>query len=252
MRFPHRLLLAAIPFLLAACGGGTVATPEPEEIRIGTTPAFLEQATRWVTAYNGEHPGHTVGLIMVAPSDVKAALKEGRIDIIIYGGTPEDGWFATPLLTDGIALIIHPSAGVRDIGFGELAGIFSGTTMNWEALEGDDLPVEPIIPLPGDDVRQAFSDQVLEGGGFSSSAFIGPNPGAIQILVEETRGGIGFLPSTGLTGNQGIVSIDGVRPSRKNIREGAYPLRLEILAASLEEPAGDGRAFLSWIQARED
>lgn len=48
-----------------------------------------------------------------------------------------------------------------------------------------------------------------------------------------------------------LLALDGVKPTKKNIAKGIYPLFRPLFLMTKGEPAGDVRDFLDWILSDE-
>jgi phosphate transport system substrate-binding protein len=177
------------------------------------------------------------------------AVEGGTADVIVAGTQPPQGWFATPLSLEGVAVVVHPTNSIRSLNQEDLEALFNGDIDSWTELGGEDLPVQPVIPLQGDETRELFNTQVLEGNGFSPDAIIAPSPLAMVTMVTEDEGAIGFLPLSQATDVVRVVRVDEVLPQITTVGDGRYPLRIEILALSPEQPRGATHEWLAWLQA---
>jgi len=122
--------------------------------------------------------------------------------------------------------------------------------MNWDELEMAPGPVELVIPLRGDAVRNKFKEVILKDEAYSTGAYLGPTPAAVVELVENTPGAIGFLPLS-YTGVEDLyIAVDGTPPTISNVLQGKYVLGFDLVAIALDEPSGDARLFLQWIQEK--
>ena len=83
---------------------------------------------------------------------------------------------------------------------------------------------------------------------FDPSAIVGSTPDAVLELVKLEPGAIGFIPAWRLEQGVNSVTIAGVEPRKETLESGAYPLWVDILAISPEEPVGLLRDFLVWLQ----
>jgi ABC-type phosphate transport system substrate-binding protein len=140
---------------------------------------------------------------------------------------------------------------VKDLDQEELMALFSGRIVNWDELEMAPGPVELVIPLRGDAVRNKFKEVILMDESYSTGAYLGPTPAAVVELVESTPGAIGILPFS-FTGVEDLyVAVDGTPPTISNVLRGRYVLSFDLVAIALEEPSGDARLFLQWIQEEQ-
>ncbi len=250
MRF-HRLsrysLLAL--FVLGACAAPATQTPSPEAAYVGTTPAYEEWLKSHVRTYWEVEPGNgVIPLIYPHPEGIKA-IDQNELELFITASSPPEGWFATPLLEDAIAILVSEEIQMDGLDLHQLYEIFYGDVENWSAYDGGELFIQPIIPLEGDEIRTAFERQVLNGARFTSNALIAPHPQAAIAMTEDNPGSIALVPLTSLTNQHTALAIEGVRLSETTIASGKYPLTINLIATSPKEPVGVMRQFLGWLQA---
>jgi ABC-type phosphate transport system substrate-binding protein len=88
----------------------------------------------------------------------------------------------------------------------------------------------------------------MPGSPVSSSALLAPDPAAVLSLVAEDAGAIGYLPLSQVTEEVRVARIDGILPGASTIADGRYPLRLTVLATAPQEPSGQVRDWIGWLQ----
>jgi DNA-binding transcriptional LysR family regulator len=234
---------------LIACTPTPAATPTVSITRVITTPAFESLVTHWALEYLDAQDLARIELRVLPIEGALDATEDGTVDVVIAGTQPPQGWFVTPLSLEGIAVIVHPTNSIRSITQEDLAALFNGDIESWVELDGEDLPVQPVIPLPGDEIREYINVQVLEGSDFSPDAYLAPTPLAMVEMVTKDEGAIGFMPLTQVTDVVRILRIDGILPQSATVDDGRYPLHIEILAFAPERPGGVTYEWLAWLQA---
>jgi len=243
------ILLAAAASYLGACAPAATPTPTPVVQQVIRTPAFADLVKTWFDGYLQVNPDPFITLVSQPPETALASLEGGAGDVVIGGLTPPAGWFATPLSEDGIVVVVHPDLRLRDLSIDELAAIFTGRMSSWESLADIDLQIQPVIPLPGDEVRAAFQSTVMSGQRFTNNALLGPTPAAVLQLVDENEGAVGFLPYSAVDKKVRTIRVEGTLPGPATIRNGRYPLPISIMAIAPQEPSGEVRAWLAWLQS---
>lgn len=235
--------------VLAACATTPTATPTPPLIRVATTSAFEGLVTEWVIEFMETQDIGRIDLRVLPLDEALKVVEEGAVDVVVAGVQPPRDWFATALSIEGIAVVVHPANSIRSMNVEDLASLFNGDIDSWAELGGEELRVQPVIPLPGDETRGYFNAQVLADSGFSPGALLAPSPLAMTAMVSEDEGAIGYLPLSQVTDAVRIVRLDGVIPTTTNVQDGGYALQMEILALAPEEPVGATRMWLAWLQA---
>jgi DNA-binding transcriptional LysR family regulator len=107
-------LLWTIPLtaIFAACAGPASTAREPP--RLVSQPYFEAVLVDWALAYRAE-------LAEPLPFDLATATQEegvemvedGEAELLVSSGDPPQGWFATPLGPQAMAVIVHPDNPVR-------------------------------------------------------------------------------------------------------------------------------------------
>ncbi len=243
------VLLAVAASYLGACAPAATPTPAPVVEQVIRTPAYADLVKTWFDGYLQVNPDSFISLANQPPETALASLEDGIGEIIIGGLTPPAGWFATPLSEDGIVVVIHADLRLRDLSIDELTAIFTGTLSNWDSLADTDLQIQPVIPLPGDEVRDTFQSTVMSGQRYTNNALLGPTPAAVLQLIDENEGAVGFLPYSAVEDKGRPIRVEGILPGDATIRDGRYPLPITILAIAPQEPSGEIRAWLVWLQS---
>ena len=243
------ILLAVAASYLSACAPAATPAPTPVVQQVIRTPAFADLVKTWFDGYLQINPDSYITLVSQPPETALASLEGATGDVVIGGLTPPAGWFATPLSEDGIVVVVHPDLHLRDLSIDELAAIFTGRLSSWESLADIDLQIQPVIPLPGDEVRAAFQSTVMSGQRFTNNALLGPSPAAVLQLVDENEGAVGFLPYSAVDEKARPIRVEGTLPGPATIHDGRYPLPISILAIAPQEPSGEIRAWLAWLQS---
>ncbi|MCJ7823889.1 MAG: hypothetical protein MUP44_03240, partial [Anaerolineales bacterium] len=63
------------------------------------------------------------------------------------------------------------------------------------------------------------------------------------------EGAVGFLPFSAVGDKIRPIRVEGTLPGAATINDGSYPLPISILAIAPQEPSGEVRAWLAWLQA---
>jgi phosphate transport system substrate-binding protein len=237
----------ALAASLAACASPTPDFSEPP--RLISQPYFEPVVVDWALAYRDRLGGPLpFDLATATHAEGLRAVEDGEASLLITSDEPPDGWFATPLAA--MAVVVHPDNPVRDLGLDELQDLFSGHASSWESAGGRDVPVQPVLPLPGEPLGDAFRTRVLGGVRSWPGTLLAPTAAAAVETVTEDKGAVGIIPLAAVTPDVRLVRIDGVLPGESTIRDGSYPLTVQLLATAPEEPASPLRDFLVWIQSQ--
>jgi phosphate transport system substrate-binding protein len=244
--------LALLAVLLAGCATSAAPTPTLESPpRLVTTPALEPWVIDRAQAYADAQGPLPFDVDVLPPQAALASAQEGTADLIVAAIEPPAGWFATPLATEGIAVIVHQDNPRLSFSTEQLADLFSGRIASWETFNADPLEVQPLIPLAGDQVRQRFETLVLGGNHATTNALLAPSPAIMASMVADNPGAIGYLLHVELAEGVNMVRVDGARPISTDIAQGSYSLTIEILALAPTEPTGVLRDWVEWLQASD-
>lgn len=247
------LLLICGAVALAACASSTPDTPPPLPTpfpEIATTSELETWATERILSFRETKEADSFigfGLQTLALAAALESAEAQNSELVLTSVEPPPDWFATPLGKQPVVFIVSADNPQRDLTSDEIIDIFTGRIVNWQALDGPNLAIQAVIPLEGAETRSYLQQALLGDRRFTSSAFLGPNPDAMISLVQENLGAIGILPLSAVSGDVGLVSIDGHDP----LQEDGYQFVLEVLGIAPEEPGGIVREWLAWLQAAD-
>lgn len=253
---PARLVRAlAISSMVAGCALGACApaptpSPTPGPVpRVAVTPAFAPLVLGWGQLYLEQTGPLPFDLEVVHASAALEGLKQGDYEIAIGALEPEEGWFATPLASDPIVVMSGSGAGLREITSTALVDLLTGRVADWAALGGSAQPVQPVIPLPGDDLRRVLDEQLMLGRPFASNSRLIASPGQALALLEQEPGGLALVPLSALPDGAVPLRLEGMLPSQGDSVADGYGLIATILAIAPDEPDGPVRDWLVWLQS---
>ncbi|HLF36555.1 MAG TPA: substrate-binding domain-containing protein [Anaerolineales bacterium] len=252
-------LILSLSIVLSGCGQlppgarGTATIPVPTPFpEIATTPSFQAWTTNRILAFR-EQKGSAaqrsyigLGLQILAPAATLPAVEAGEFELVVSAQEPPADWFATPLGWEPIVFAVHSGNPVHDLSLVQLASIFRGQASNWSLFDGPDLGITPIIPLRGDELREALAGVLLGNSRYSTQALLGPSPEATLALVGQTPGAIGILPLSAVVEGVLVLQVGGLAPA---VGDERYPLQVEVLGFAPQEPSGVVREWLAWLQA---
>lgn len=242
------VLRLAVALALAGCAAPT-PTPPPTFARVAASPMVEPLAARWLTAYREQFGEAPFDLEPVAEAALFEAVRPGGHALALTAGEPPAGWFAAPVASEAIAVLVHPDNPLRSLTLEQVADLFSGRAASWQALGGPDRPVQPVIALAGEGLRERFEAAALRGAPAAPGAWLAPTPAAMLELVAGDPGAVGYLFAGLVDETVRAVRLEGAQPSAEAVASGRYPLAVVILATAPEEPAGGVRDWLAWMQA---
>lgn len=161
---------------------------------------------------------------------------------------------------DAIAVFVHQSNPVRSLTKEQLKGIFTGQIKNWKEVDGLEAPIHPNTEiLTGKrGTVEMFQEMVLDGAAYGKGFRELELPRYQLVELAENPNGICSV-SLGLTvavpheirREIRAVGVNGVNPTEKNVRSGAYPISRPLLLVTKGSPKGEVKEFLSFMLSVE-
>lgn len=248
----RRGCLLVLLLSLTACVSAVTPTETPFAIqRIGLPQELEGLISPWLIEYMAKTNHANIKIEPLAPQEIIAALESGRVDLGLISEEVPEGWFATPVWREAIAVIVNPEITLETLDIVMLADIFSGRIKTWDTLAGSSDVIQPIIPPPGSIIREKFSQIAMGNAAFDPAALIGSTPDEVYELVKAKSGAIGILPNWRVENGTDIAAITGITPKAEAVQSGAYPLWMDIIAVSPKEPVGNLRDYLVWLQGNQ-
>ncbi len=234
---------------LTACVSSVEPTSTPFLVqRIAVSPELEGLISPWLVEYMEESGHANLKLESFSPQEIFPSLETGRVSLGLVNQEVPDGWFATPLWREAITVVVNPKIRLESLDLNNLADIFSGRVETWESLSESPDSIQLVVPVPGSVIRERFLQIVMGNSSFDPAALVGGTPDAIFELVKSQPGAIGILPKWCVKEGVDVVTIMGTKPQEETLQSGAYPLWVDVVAVSPEEPVGHLRDFLVWLQ----
>lgn len=199
-------------------GKSTVSTDGSTSMEkvIGTLGESFENKNNGITfTYNPTGSG----------SGIQAVL-EGRCDIGLSSRALKDeekskGLTGTVLALDGIAVIVNPKNGVKNLTIEQLADIYTGKLTNWKQLGGSDKAIVTIGREAGSGTRDGFESITKTANECKYRQELTAT-GDVITAVSQNEGAIGYASLSAIKDTVRALSIGGVLPSEATVKDGTY------------------------------
>ncbi len=161
---------------------------------------------------------------------------------------------------DAIAVFIHKENPVKNLTKAQLKGIFTGEIKNWKDVGGNDAPITPNTEILGDQraTMLVFQKMAMDGADYGKGFNEIDLPRDQIVQLASDRNGIcsvsfGLLAATRESVKNKVksVSVNGIEPTPKNIKSGAYLISRPLTLATKGLPKGDVKEFISFILSPE-
>ena len=255
-----RLLLFTVHCLLFTFLAGCERVPPPAPPTITPLPT-VEALVIGVADGAGQlpelmgdfRPNATLSFPQTNDTALFADLDSGQADAILVHHIPDtrdDIWF-NPVAVDGIALIVHPDNPIEALTLSEIQALFNGEVSNWGAVSGQPSAVSLVIQERGSGIRTLFERFVMGEKRVSINAQVRPKPTAVIDAVANDVTALGYVSAGALYTDVAVkpLAVNGLAPSPTTLGTQEYALSLPLYWVSTEEPQGELREVLGWLQS---
>ena len=132
----------------------------------------------------------------------------------------------------------------------QLAGIFSGQITNWKELGGDDQPIVLINRAKGSGTRSNMAKFLFDGDDakFAIGESEEDNSETVKTTVAQTPGAISYLGFSYLNDPELVAfSIDGVAPTKEDIKAGKWPIGGPGYMITRDAPNETAKGFIDYV-----
>jgi phosphate transport system substrate-binding protein len=171
----------------------------------------------------------------------------------------KQGLTATMIGHDAIAVFVHAENPVQDLSRQQLKGIFTGRITNWKDVGGQQASIEPTPEFLNwkRATLEIFQKIIMDGADYGDARRVSlPRDMLLQLarnpngICTASTGLVASLPSD-LRKNIKAVSVNGVRPTVRNVRAGSYPITRPLLLVTKGIPEGEEKEFINFILSPE-
>ena len=161
---------------------------------------------------------------------------------------------------DAIAVFVHKSNPVTNLTKAQLKGIFTGKIKNWKEVGGKDEPITANTEILGEkratmlEFQKLVMDKAPYGKGFKEIDF--PRDQIVYLSKDPNSictVSLGLLAACPADVRKKVkaVSVNGVQPTDRNIRSGAYLISRPLNLATKGLPKGKVKKFITFMLSKE-
>jgi len=262
MSFGRRLLWLLAVGLVIGCAGQPAppptlsATAAPELLQIGVTSSASPLIPLIEAVYAQQNPRAELLFVSANSDTLTTDLANGQLDaILVHHITEGETRYFNPVALDGLVFIIHPDNPVQALTGAEVQAIFNGRITNWQAVGGADETIVLLSREEGSGLRTILRQQLMAEQRITPNALLEAGNEAMVTAVANNPAAIGYssMGSASQVAGVKMVMVDGRSATPTSTADQTYPLTtpLYFLTASADEPTGELRAFLAWLQSEE-
>jgi phosphate transport system substrate-binding protein len=153
-----------------------------------------------------------------------------------------------PIAYDGIAVIVNKRNPLANLTLKQIRQIFQGEITDWGQLDLPPHPIHIITREEGSGTRNAFEEMVMgKHAEITPDALVQDSNGSVRELVADDPNAIGYISMGLVEPRIKALEVDGVAPTRENVKNRKYLLVRRFLLVAREIKPGPGQAFVNFI-----
>lgn len=247
------LSLLFLPLLISACNSGS--RQSGESITAVGSSALQPLVEAAGEQYQTEHLGVFINVQGGGSGTGLSQIQQGAVDI---GNSDlfaeEKAGIKAKALVDhkvavvGIAPIVNPKVGVKNVSMVQLKKIFLGEITNWQQLGGKNVPIVLVNRAQGSGTRATFEKWVMQGKQ-SMAAQEQDSTGMVRQIVGSTPGAISYVAFSYIDKTVQGLSVDGVAPTDANVTTNQWRIWSYEHMYTKGHPNGLTKKFLAYVMS---
>jgi phosphate transport system substrate-binding protein len=216
--------------------------------------ALYVRRSKTPAAYEGLIGGKTDLIFALRPSEEQISMAQNAgVELRL-----------TPIARDAFVFFVNEGNAVSDLSVEQIQDIYRNKIRNWRQVGGPDVGIIAFQRPNNSGSQTTMIHEVMKGGRLPAPLreeyYVGGMVGVIKRVANyrDYPGAIGysfrffvnemFTPSHRPSPAQvKLLSIDGIAPTKENIRSGAYPFTVEIYAVTAGAGNPNVPGLIEWI-----
>ena len=247
------LSLLFLPLLISACNSSSQQSGESiTAVGSSALQPLVEAAGE---QYQTEHLGVFINVQGGGSGTGLSQIQQGAVDI---GNSDlfaeEKAGIKAKALVDhkvavvGIAPIVNPKVGVKNVSMAQLQKIFLGEITNWQQLGGKNVPIVLVNRAQGSGTRATFEKWVMQGKQ-PMAAQEQDSTGMVRQIVGSTPGAISYVAFSHIDKTVQGLSVDGVAPTDANVTTNQWRIWSYEHMYTKGQPKGLTKKFLAYVMS---
>lgn len=237
--------------VLAGCGGtgGTVSTDGSTSMEkvIGALKETFESENKSISVtYNPTGSGSGITAVAEGSCDIGLSSRDLKDEEIAQGLE------GTVLAYDGIAIIVNPENPVADLDVETIGKIFTGEITNWSDVGGADAEIVLIGREAGSGTRDGFESIIGTKDNCKYRQEL-TSTGDVITTVAGNPAAVGYASLASLKDSVKTLTVGGVTPSDKTIKDGSYPVQRNFVLVTKKDEtlSPSAQKFFEYITSEE-
>jgi len=256
-----RRFVVALSMALIIGAVGASAVMAKETVSVSGSTTVLPLAEAGAEAFNGAQSdyqvlvtggGTGVGIKNIAEgtSNIAMASREVTSDEKSKFG---DKFRENMVAYDGIVIAVSKQiydAGITSLTKEQVKKIYSGEINNWKDLGGPDEEMLVVAREQGSGTRDTFNEDIM-GDKKAETPGVNTVTGSnaeVKTAVTGSDKAIGYMGfSYAEDGTVGVITLDGVAPSKETIKDGRYELARKLYFYTFGDATAGAQAFIDFM-----
>jgi phosphate transport system substrate-binding protein len=260
-----RKILSALLIALLIGSIGSLMVMAKETVRVSGSTTVLPLAEAGAEAFNAEQSdyevlvsggGTGVGINDVAAgnSQIGMASREVTKDEKSQFG---DKFEENMVGYDGIVIAVSKQiydSGVTSLSKDQVMKVYSGEIKNWKDLGGPDEQILVVAREAGSGTRDTFNEDIMGSKAAETSGVntVANSNAEVRTAITGSNKAIGYLGfSYAEDGTLGVITLDGVKPTKETIKEGSYELNRKLYFYTFAGAKPGAKAFIDFMIGSE-
>jgi phosphate transport system substrate-binding protein len=151
------------------------------------------------------------------------------------------------IATDGIAIVVNKSNPIKNITLEQLRDIYTGKTVNWKELGGNDAQIVSISRDYSSGTFEVFKKLVLKGDKVKNDVLMLASNKGVSTTVNQTKGALGYIGLGYISDDLKVLTVNSVYPTKENVSNNNYPIARPLFMYTNGKPKGLIKSFIDFI-----
>lgn len=153
-----------------------------------------------------------------------------------------------PIAYDGIAVIVNWRNSLDTLSLEQIRQIYQGKITDWSQLGAPPHAIHLITREEGSGTRNAFEEMVMgKDAEITPAALVQDSNGSVREIVANDPYALGYISMGLVEPRVKAIAVDGVLPTRENVKNRSYKLVRRFLLVARELKPGVCQNFVNFV-----
>jgi phosphate transport system substrate-binding protein len=240
---------------LSGCGRGQDSPDTAKAITIAGSTSVQPFAEKLAEEYMR---GHSEVRIDIQGGGSSAGIYAAQQGVADLGASSrelvkaEKELLEIPIAFDGIAVIANKQNSIENLSLEQIRRIYQGKITDWGELGLAPHPIHLITREEGSGTRNAFEELVMgKQADITPAALVQDSNGSVREIVANDPHALGYISMGLIEPRVRAVAVDGVLPTRENVKDHTYKLVRRFLLVTFDLKPGPCHNFVNFILSPE-